>query len=239
MLTAGGPGPLDNVPSIFYCIVSRQSYSKYSPDDPQVQVWDRDFEKLWGFKVVIVAEQWRQSQAKAKEQALAAQQQKQQALYQPREPPSSKSSSNSPTSSHSSPGAVTLQPQPQPYEGRREGADPRALLRTNTLSDLDSRLGGVGIGMGAGGGGGAAVAPRTSLPSLEQAGLLDSLNMKPPFDAFASSLSLGSQSQGSLRDSPPHVGAGAGRGQQSSPGSATALPAGMNWLVDAGGGGRS
>ncbi|TBU43512.1 hypothetical protein BD309DRAFT_864118 [Dichomitus squalens] len=201
------------------------SYSKYSPDDPQVQVWDRDFEKLWGFKVVIVAEQWRQSQAKAKEQALAAQQ-KQQALYQPREPPSSKSSSNSPTSSHSSPEAVALHA--QPYEGRRESGDPRALLRTNTLLDLDSRL----VGVGAGGAG--VVAPRTSLPSLQQAGLLDSLNMKAPFEAFASSLSLGPQGLGS----PPSAGTGSGRGQQPNPGSAAAMPAGMNWLVDAGGGGR-
>ena len=154
MLTTGEPG-LPSPPS--RSIPPEQSYSKYSPDDPQVQVWDRDFEKLWGFKVVIVAQQWRQSQAqaKAKAHARAAQQQQQQAaLYRPREPPASKSSSSSPTSSHSSPGAVTLQPQPQPYEGRREGADPRALLRTNTLSDLDSRLGGVGIGVGIGAGGG-------------------------------------------------------------------------------------
>ncbi|PIL24975.1 transcription factor [Ganoderma sinense ZZ0214-1] len=208
------------------------SYSKYSPDDPQVHVWDRDFEKLWGFKVVVVAQQWRQSQAQAKQdkarteeqhrQQQQQQQQQQQALY--RETSSSKSSSNSPTSSHSSPTAVKLQS--QPYEGRRDG-NPRALLRTNiSMPDLDARGGFV---------------PRTSLPSLEQAGLLESLNAKGPFEGFASSLSLGSQNQSS-RDSPPTTNGNGGgaRGQpNTSPGSVVgSLPPNMNWLVDAGGGAR-
>ena len=52
-------------------------------------------------------------------------------------------------------------PQPQPYEGHRESGDPCALFQTNTLSDVDSRLRGVGIG------GAGVVAPWTNLPSLE------------------------------------------------------------------------
>ncbi len=192
-------------------------------------MWDREFEKLWGFQVVVVAQQWRQSQAQAKQdkartqqqqQEQHRQQQQQQAPY--RENGSSKSSSNSPTSSHSSPTAVKLQA--QPYEGRREG-NPRALLRTNvSMPDLDCRGG---------------FASRTSLPSLEQAGLLESLNAKGPFESFATSLSL-SQNQ-SLRDSPPTAnGGGTARDQpNTSPGSVVGtLPSSMNWLVDAGGGAR-
>lgn len=196
-------------------------------------MWDREFEKLWGFKVVIVAQQWRQSQAQAKEdkartQQHQHQQQRQhqhQQQVQYRETASSKSSSNSPTSSHSSPTAIKLQA--QPYEDRRD-SNPRALLRTNvSMSDLDAR--------------GGFAASRTSLPSLEQAGLLDSLNMKaPPFEGFATSLSLGSQNQ-SLHDSPPTTNGGAAaRGQpNTSPGSVVgSLPPSMNWLVDAGGAAR-
>ena len=88
-----------------------------------------------------MAEQWRQSQAKEKERAHAAaqqQQQLQQQMYQPREP---KSSSNSPTSTHSSPGLGLhhVQAAAQPYEGRREGGNPRALLRSNvSMPDLES-----------------------------------------------------------------------------------------------------
>ena len=190
-------------------------------------MWDREFEKLWGFKVVIVAQQWRQSQAQAKQDKARTEEQhrqhqlQQQALY--RETSSSKSSSNSPTSSHSSPTAVKLQA--QPYEGRRDG-NPRALLRTNiSMPDLDVRGGFV---------------PRTSLPSLEQAGLLESLNAKGPFESFATTLSLGSQNA-SLRDSPPTTNGGStARGQSNnSPGPVVgSLPASMNWLVDAGGGAR-
>ncbi|GBE86576.1 hypothetical protein SCP_0904550 [Sparassis crispa] len=51
------------------------SYSRYHPDDPQLHVWDREFEKVWSFRVMVVADQWRQAQAleRAKgEQAAAA-----------------------------------------------------------------------------------------------------------------------------------------------------------------------
>ncbi|KAM5534191.1 hypothetical protein V8D89_012098, partial [Ganoderma adspersum] len=148
------------------------SYSKYNPDDPQVRVWDCEFEKLWGFKVVIVAQQWRQSQAQAKQdKARATEQQQQEGLY--REDAKSKSSSNSPTSSHSSPISVKLQA--QPYEGRRDG-NFRALLRRDvSMSDLDAA---------------GALASRTRLPSLEQVGLLDSLNAKEPLKTFVATRSL-------------------------------------------------
>ncbi|KAI0731167.1 hypothetical protein C8Q76DRAFT_612938 [Earliella scabrosa] len=188
------------------------SYSKYSPDDPQIQVWDRDFEKLWGFKVVAVAEQWRQSQAKDKERAQAVahqqqqqqQHQQQQQMYQPRE---TKSSSNSPTSTHSSPGA-----QGEPFEGRQGNA--RALLRSNvSMSDLESVASSQGV----------------PLPSLKASGLLDS--WRPPSEAFASSLSLGSQSQ------PPHAAAAA-RMIQNQGIITPSLPPSHTWVVDAAGGGR-
>lgn len=39
-----------------------QSYSRYHPDDPKIRVWDSDFEKVWGFRVLVVADQWREAQ---------------------------------------------------------------------------------------------------------------------------------------------------------------------------------
>ncbi|KAI8996568.1 hypothetical protein BD414DRAFT_455429 [Trametes punicea] len=180
------------------------SYSKYSPDDPQVQVWDRDFEKVWGFKVVLVADQWRQAMQRKPPAVNAAQQHQhqhqhqQQQTYQPREP---NSNSSSPTSAHSSPGT---QPSPgaQAYNGRREG-NPRALLRSHaSMSDLD-------------GAAGYSPMAQTNLPSLKASGLLDS--WKPPAEAFANALSLGSQ---------PPRGAGV---QQAQGGVA---PVGLDWLVD-------
>ncbi|PCH44218.1 hypothetical protein WOLCODRAFT_138836 [Wolfiporia cocos MD-104 SS10] len=47
------------------------SYSKYHPDDPQLHVWDRDFDRVWGFRVTVVANQWRQAQALERAQAAA------------------------------------------------------------------------------------------------------------------------------------------------------------------------
>ncbi|KAI0072684.1 hypothetical protein K474DRAFT_1775273 [Panus rudis PR-1116 ss-1] len=44
------------------------SYSKYQPHDPQLQKWDDDFEKIWGFRVVVVANQWREIQARQRSQ---------------------------------------------------------------------------------------------------------------------------------------------------------------------------
>ncbi|RPD64404.1 hypothetical protein L226DRAFT_460309 [Lentinus tigrinus ALCF2SS1-7] len=203
------------------------SYSKYSGDDPQIHVWDRDFEKLWGFKVVAVAEQWRQSQAKEKERAHAAAQQQQQLqqMYQPREP---KSSSNSPTSAHSSPGlGGHVQAVAQPYEGRREGGNPRALLRSNvSMPDLES------VAYSHAHAHAHAGAAQTNLPSLKQSGLLDS--WKPPSEAFANSLSLGAQNVTQLREPPP------GRMQMQmhqNQGAAAAIPSNL-WSVDSGGGGR-
>lgn len=215
--------------------LGEQSYSKYSSDDPQIHVWDRDFEKIWGFKVVAVAEQWRQSQAKEKERAHAAaqqQQQLQQQMYQPREP---KSSSNSPTSTHSSPGLGLhhVQAAAQPYEGRREGGNPRALLRSNvSMPDLESVAHSQAYGHAhahAHPGG----PPQTNLPSLKASGLLDS--WKPPSEAFANSLSLGAQNGTQLREPPlgrvpPHPHSQPQTQMQLPPQNQGAVPA--NWLVD-------
>ncbi|RDX54253.1 hypothetical protein OH76DRAFT_1398573 [Lentinus brumalis] len=213
------------------------SYSKYSGDDPQIHVWDRDFEKLWGFKVVAVAEQWRQSQAKDKERAQVVaqqQQQLQQQMYQPREP---KSSSNSPTSSHSSPGlGVHIQAGAQPYEARREGGNPRALLRSHmSMSDLES------VAYSHAHAHANSANAHTNLPSLKASGLLDS--WKPPSDAFASSLSLGAQNGAQnvtqLREAPPgraQVQMQMQMQQNQGPLPPAAVPSNLNWLVDSGGG---
>ncbi|KAI0641962.1 hypothetical protein C8Q79DRAFT_918638 [Trametes meyenii] len=234
------------------------SYSKYSPDDPQVDIWDRDFEKVWGFKVVLVADQWRQSQAeqrKARAAAAAAQQQ-QALMYQPRD---AKSASGSPTSAHSSPGGVGSGgggggmgggggSGMHSYDGRREG-NPRALLRPHaSLSDLDAAAAAAGAGAGT---------YSTNLPSLKASGLLDS--WRPPSEAFASALSLGqsqsqsqsqsgSQSQSQPRDvSLGRAGAGKSPTESHSQSQSQAAfaglangvgvgvaPVGLDWLVDAG-----
>ena len=67
------------------------------------------------------------------------------------------------------------------------------------------------------------------LPSLKASGLLDS--WRPPSEAFASSLSLGSQSQ------PPHAAAAA-RMIQNQGIITPSLPPSHTWVVDAAGGGR-
>lgn len=177
-----------------------------------MQVWDRDFEKVWGFKVVLVAEQWRQSQAIQRQQAsaTAAAQQQQQQMYQPRDP---KSASGSPPSAHSSPGTGASS---SPYDGRRDG-NARTLLRSHaSMSDLD-----------------AAYSPtaQTNLPSLKASGLLDS--WKPPSDAFANALSLGTQSQS---QSPSATRVAQGQPiQQGLPGVSNGVaPVGLDWLTDGG-----
>ncbi|CCM02433.1 uncharacterized protein FIBRA_04532 [Fibroporia radiculosa] len=45
------------------------SYSKYHPDDKRLHKWDTDFEKVWGFRVTVVADQWRHVQEKERAQA--------------------------------------------------------------------------------------------------------------------------------------------------------------------------
>ncbi|KAI0349240.1 hypothetical protein OH77DRAFT_1415388 [Trametes cingulata] len=40
-------------------------YSRHDPHGPLVDEWDRSFEELWGFKIVMVAQQWRLVQASA------------------------------------------------------------------------------------------------------------------------------------------------------------------------------
>ena len=135
-----------------------------------MHVWDCEFEKLWGFKVVIVAQQWRQSQAQAKQEKARAteqqQQQRQQGLYR-------EDASNSPTSSHSSPMAVKLQA--QPYEGRWDGNSQPLLHLDDSMSNLDAA---------------GALASQSRLPSLKQTGLLDLLNAKEPFETCVATLSL-------------------------------------------------
>ncbi|KAI0760825.1 hypothetical protein C8Q74DRAFT_1208215, partial [Fomes fomentarius] len=140
------------------------SYSKCSPDDPQIHVWDLAFAELWGFGVIPVAQQRREGQAKDKEQqrAQAQVQQQQQQMYQPR---GAKSNFNSPTLSHSSPGTP-----PPLYEGGQ--GNPRALLRTYvSMSDESESV---------------VSSQAVSLPSLKASGLLNL--WRPPSEVFAHSL---------------------------------------------------
>ncbi|THH27475.1 hypothetical protein EUX98_g6726 [Antrodiella citrinella] len=44
------------------------SYSKYQPNDPQLHKWDDEFERLWGFRVAVVADQWRKCQEEQRSQ---------------------------------------------------------------------------------------------------------------------------------------------------------------------------
>ena len=107
-----------------------------------------------------------------KEKARATEQQRQQrqqALYR-------EDASNSPTSSHSSPMAVKLQA--QPYEGRWDGNFQPLLHLDDSMSDLDAA---------------GVLASQSRLPSLKQAGLLDLLNAKEPFETFVATLSLRAQ----------------------------------------------
>lgn len=172
-----------------------------------MHVWDREFEKVWGFKVVTVAQQWRQSQALERERSQSASGSST-ASQSPKStthsPPAVHHPSSSPVHSHSHPSPPALehfrQPSPgqmgggQPYEGRRD-ASARALLRPNLVGET------------------IAGEPQ-ALPSLKASGLLDS--WKPPADAFASALSLTSPQRD--RVSPPQGAGGA--------------PVGMSWLVD-------
>ena len=217
-----------------------------------MHIWDRDFEKIWGFKVVLVAEQWRQSQALEKEKMLAQQQQQQQQqppklpspphsqqMFSSRDsgssPPSSKSSSNSPTSAHSSPSTFThstsTRSSPpsvlsQPYEGRQ--GNPRVLLRSNgPLTELDTSAGPAPTATN-----GVSPGEQMNLPSLKASGLLDS--WKPPSEAFASSLSLGAQGgaprEAPLAQPPPRISPT----QAAAP--PAAAPAGLDWLAEPAGG---
>nr|VWO93924.1 AMP-binding enzyme [Ganoderma boninense] len=100
-----------------------------SPDDPKIHVWDREFEELWGFKVVIVAQQWRQSQAQARQDKARTEEQHWQQQQAPcREALGSECNSNSLTCYHSSSATVRLQALPQ---RDWQDDDPRELLRTS------------------------------------------------------------------------------------------------------------
>ena len=159
---------------------------------------------------MIVAQEWRQSQAQAKQDKARNEEQEQQALF--REGARSKFGSNSPTSSHSSPTAVKLQA--QLYEGLGDCIS-RALL-----PDVPDNRG--------------TSASSTMLPSLKQAGLLDSLNAKgpsmalcPPFCRVAELSPTGlpptTNDSGTAR-SQPNASPGAAYGS---------LPVSVNWPVDA------
>ena len=229
-----------------------QSYSKYSGDDPQVAIWDRDFEKIWGFRVVLVADQWRQSQAKEKLLAQTQQQQQQQQretaqpklptpprqpklttpphqhqqqAYRPRDsPPSATASSKSSSkSSSNSPTSAHSSPRAFAHAQPYEGRQGNPRALLRTHVSLSDLDAAAHP---------PAQEPR-NLPSLKASGLLDS--WKPPSEAFASSLSLAPP--GTPRDAgpaPPRVSPTQG----ATPLAAAAAPAGLDWLADTGGGVR-
>ncbi|CAL1714711.1 unnamed protein product [Somion occarium] len=149
------------------------SYSKYQPNDPQLMKWDDDFEKIWGFRVCVVADQWRKAQAKQREQ-LGRTYPVESASHQSDSPPAcavADSSSSPSTSTNSSPREPDAQ---YPFATN----DPRAVVvaapdehiqvrgySNESLPVLERDLRGT-----------------TSLPSLRTMGLDKSWN--PPTDAM-------------------------------------------------------
>lgn len=219
-----------------------QSYSKYQPDDHLLQVWDRDFEKVWGFKVAVVAQQWRECQKQHREQAVA------------------KSASNSPqhemklpqavvptvnattAAVSTSPTTVTAAPNSIPgaqfqYHtaqngGRRDEPGGQSQYLQKSESDRLAHT--------------YAQAVRNqqrdaslNLPSLKASGLLDS--WKPPSEAFATSLSISAPVQPNRdeerRAPPPAPFHLQSNGHPASlartnvpPSNNVAMPVGLTWL---------
>lgn len=197
------------------------TYSKYFPNDPLVQEWDNEFEKLWGFRVTVVADQWRKTQSE--QQAQIGRTYPVEGVSQTHGSPAfqSASSHSSPTSQHAStirsPSSSTRgSPRdrhsivdlhaaarqqshqhpspPQHYE------QPHDSMRTEHLHPR-------------------TLQPQQSLPSLKASGLLD--NWRPPTEAFAQAVSISGQNTGGMLPS-PHA--------MSQPSSASGhSPTGMSW----------
>ncbi|EMD39062.1 hypothetical protein CERSUDRAFT_112754 [Gelatoporia subvermispora B] len=200
------------------------SYSKYYPQDKLIQVWDNDFEKVWGFRVAVVADQWRACQEAARKQSASVQ-------ASPESAPLRTYAAAAASSLASTPTAVSPTPGRSPSDTHfRRGAladgprqsPPRAPYRAPEHPLLLQQQ----------------QTPRDaahSLPSLKASGLLDS--WKPPSEAFANTLSI----------SPPGPAAAAAAEERRASvaallhphaqpmrgaGVAASVPVGMNWLAN-------
>ncbi|KAI0924578.1 hypothetical protein AcW2_005430 [Taiwanofungus camphoratus] len=199
------------------------SYSKYHPDDPQLHIWDRDFEKVWAFRVTVVADQWRRAQAL--EQAKAAGLPPATENPQHREPAvvAPNTASSLLTTPH---GRSPEDPGLQYYadvlahrlEGPAKGQHQRLVHNTEPDHLVQAPM--------------SRSHRDAVLPSLKASGLLDS--WKPPSEAFANALSISSSQ--SLRDEERrsattllHPPAQPSRGSVTT---SPTMPVGLNWLGD-------
>lgn len=155
------------------------SYSKYHPDDPQLHIWDHDFEKTWGFSVTVVAHQWREVQAK--ERAANSPKNSPPQREQATEPAANSASVVNAAERH----PVDLGEQPhgdaavvQRYDFIPQGQYQRTVDTTAAEQIVQAPL----------------LRPHRdpapNLPSLKASGLLDA---RPPSEAFANGLTISSQ----------------------------------------------
>ncbi|KAI0091685.1 hypothetical protein BDY19DRAFT_931771 [Irpex rosettiformis] len=171
------------------------TYSKYYPHDPQVQEWDDEFEKLWGFRVTLVADQWRKTQSEQRSQIgrtyhvdsvsqrdappafAVANNEGPSSVTEPKSktPKSHASSSSGGSSARSSP--------KERHSTSYAGSSPPG-QRTASHASYDKH-----VGLANGHDVATATSSRTlegqrSLPSLKASGLLD-VTRVPPTEAFA------------------------------------------------------
>ena len=162
-----------------------QSYSRYHPDDPKIRVWDSDFEKVWGFRVLVVADQWRQAQQRDRAQANASPN---------ASPPQVAGVAPTIAKNHGlvGPGRqggldIVQQPPPQIHHGDT-GVDHR-YGQHHQIGRARPYISGAEFPVQA-----PLVRTRDgapNLPSLKASGLLDTF--PPPADAFSTTLSLSPQ----------------------------------------------
>ncbi|KAH8093813.1 hypothetical protein BXZ70DRAFT_384818 [Cristinia sonorae] len=216
-----------------------QTYSKYQPHDPQLHKWDDEFERLWGFRVAAVADQWRKCQEEQRSQIGRTY--PVETLATKREsPPAFAVTGSSPSSAGSSP--HELEPQHHAVDRAIVVVD---VSNPGTESG-PGRHGYIQHPHGSGSPHDTETPPSSanstkdsrSLPSLKASGLLDSWNpsskphhqqqsrpspphqhqqraMKPPQTAHPHSHPLVAH--------PPHTVPSQGRSGQS-------MPVGLNWL---------
>ncbi|KZT10066.1 uncharacterized protein LAESUDRAFT_645649 [Laetiporus sulphureus 93-53] len=202
------------------------SYSKYHPDDEQLHRWDRDFERVWGFSVTVVANQWRQAQTLERAQAAAS---KASANPSQRDavPPAS-------TDYNGSQPGGTIETQAHGDTGAERRADGASTQTSNARAstgasnqrnafpaDAEQIVQAPLLRSG------------TNLPSLKASGLLDS--WKPPSEAFASALSLSGQAPPARENDRNAVAVSTLLNPEAQPVrtnavAASMMPVGLDWL---------
>ncbi|GJE90984.1 Zn(II)2Cys6 transcription factor [Phanerochaete sordida] len=165
------------------------TYSKYFADDPLVQQWDDQFETMWGFRVTVVADQWRKTQNE--QQAQIGRTYPVEGVSQSHGSPAfqSASQSSSPTSQHAptvrSPlSSVRSSPRDRPssvvdlraaarQQAHHPASPPQHQQQHFERGDTSTPRG---------------LQPQQSLPSLKASGLLD--NWRPPTEAFTQAVQI-------------------------------------------------